>query len=142
VKRETNGRVAGSTKDPVLEQAVAEAAKHGISKRTVQNARATVRGTKTPRPRPAARPTATRKATSWTYPPLDFMIWIEGEPDRALGPLAGLAPTESSDEGFREMWATCLVSLRLRVVEAFGAMRARLNRAMRCDAVGRKEVSG
>ncbi len=40
----------GSTKDPVLAKAIAEAEKHGISKRTVQNARAKIQG-KTPAPR-------------------------------------------------------------------------------------------
>lgn len=44
VTRGRNGRVQGSTKDPVLEAAVTEAAKHNISKRTVQKARAKLQG--------------------------------------------------------------------------------------------------
>jgi ParB-like nuclease family protein len=40
----TAGKKGGSTKDPVLTKAVEEAKKHGISKRTVQNARARVQG--------------------------------------------------------------------------------------------------
>lgn len=51
----TAGKKGGSTKDPVLTAAVEEGKKHGISKRTVQNARAKSRG-KTPAPRPAPRP--------------------------------------------------------------------------------------
>jgi hypothetical protein len=50
VKRRANGRVNGSIKDPVLAKAVTEAQKHGISKRTVQTARAKMQG-KTPAPR-------------------------------------------------------------------------------------------
>jgi hypothetical protein len=46
VARSANGQVHGSTKDPVLEKAVTEAKKHGISKRTVQNARAKLHGRK------------------------------------------------------------------------------------------------
>lgn len=53
VKRGENGRVVGSVKDPVLEQVVNEAAKHNISKRTVQHARAKLQGKpKAPRRRP------------------------------------------------------------------------------------------
>jgi hypothetical protein len=44
------GKKGGSTKDPVLAKAVTEAQKHGISKRTVQNARAKLQG-KQPAPR-------------------------------------------------------------------------------------------
>ncbi len=44
VIRDEQGHVVGSTKDPILTAAVTEAAKHGISKRTVQNARATLAG--------------------------------------------------------------------------------------------------
>lgn len=40
----SNGKKGGSTKDAVLEKAVTEAEKHGISKRTVQNARARLQG--------------------------------------------------------------------------------------------------
>jgi hypothetical protein len=50
VTRGRNGRVHGSTKDPVLAAAVEEGKKHGISKRTVQNARAKLQG-KQPAPR-------------------------------------------------------------------------------------------
>jgi len=50
VKRDANGRVHGREKDPILTAAVSEAAKHGISKRTVQSARAKVKG-KTPAPK-------------------------------------------------------------------------------------------
>ncbi|HMF96092.1 MAG TPA: hypothetical protein VKE96_17435 [Vicinamibacterales bacterium] len=46
----TTGKKGGSTKDPVLTAAVEEGKKHGISKRTVQNARAKLSG-KTPAPR-------------------------------------------------------------------------------------------
>jgi len=44
------GKKGGSTKDPVLTAAVEEGRKHGISKRTVQNARAKLNG-KQPAPR-------------------------------------------------------------------------------------------
>jgi hypothetical protein len=45
-----SGKKGGSTKDRVLAKAVSEAQKHGISKRTVQNARAKLQG-KQPAPR-------------------------------------------------------------------------------------------
>jgi hypothetical protein len=44
----TTGQKGGSTKDPVLAKAVTEAAKHGISKRTVQTARAKLQDKPTP----------------------------------------------------------------------------------------------
>jgi hypothetical protein len=60
VRRGAKGRVAGSAKDPLLEQMLVEAQKHGISKRTVQNARAKLQG-KAPAPRKP--PTAEQLAT-------------------------------------------------------------------------------
>jgi hypothetical protein len=44
VQRTSNGRVLGSTKDPIKEKVVEEAKKHGISKRTAENALAKHRG--------------------------------------------------------------------------------------------------
>jgi hypothetical protein len=59
VPRAGNGHVHGSTRDPVLAAAVTEAKKHGISKRTVQRARANVQSMPTRRrlSRPIPRPT-------------------------------------------------------------------------------------
>lgn len=53
----TPSKRGGSTKDPILDQAVTEAKKHGISKRTVQTARAKVHGTATPKKPPVTRVT-------------------------------------------------------------------------------------
>src|SRR5262249_29967025 len=50
VPRGEGGRVAGSTTDPVKTAAVAEAAKHGISKRTVERALASGEPIKPPQP--------------------------------------------------------------------------------------------
>jgi hypothetical protein len=55
----TPKKKGGSTKDPVLDKAVTEAKKHGISKRTVQNARAKLQG-KTPAPKKTDTPKAQR----------------------------------------------------------------------------------
>jgi hypothetical protein len=44
----TKGKRGGSTRDPVLQAAVEEGRKHGISKRTIQNARAKGRGLRPP----------------------------------------------------------------------------------------------
>jgi ParB/Sulfiredoxin domain len=50
VKRDSNGHVQGSTKDPIKEKAVTEGKKHGISKRTMERSIAKDRGpTKKPR---------------------------------------------------------------------------------------------
>lgn len=57
----TVGKRGGSTKDPVLEQSVTEAAKHGISKRTVKRARAKLQG-KPPTPRSTPPRAAARHA--------------------------------------------------------------------------------
>jgi hypothetical protein len=54
------GVKGGSTKDPVLEQAVAEGKKHGLSKRTMQRGAAKVRGTKPTKKKP---PQTTRAQT-------------------------------------------------------------------------------
>lgn len=51
VKRDSNGKVQGSTKDPVKEKVVEEAKKHGISKRTMERAIANDRGPTKPKRR-------------------------------------------------------------------------------------------
>ena len=52
----TPGEKGGSTKDPVLDAAVAEGKKHDISKRTIQRARAKVQGKKPAPPKPKPKP--------------------------------------------------------------------------------------
>jgi hypothetical protein len=71
-KRHVKGK-AGSTKDPIKEAAVNDAAKHGIGKRTVEQAFAKAEG-KTPKPEPkaskeeiAAKRKATREANAKAY---------------------------------------------------------------------------
>jgi hypothetical protein len=75
----TVGARGGSTKDPVLEQAVTEAAKHGISKRTVQNARAKING-KTLAPRKKMGVSSTMpigEARPLAPPPPSTYEWVD-----------------------------------------------------------------
>lgn len=62
VNRDSNGRLHGREKDPVLTAAVHEGAKHGISKRTIQSARAKVHGKATTKPRHQKKATRRRPA--------------------------------------------------------------------------------
>ena len=78
VTRGEAGRLAGSTKDPLKTAAVAEGAKHGISKGTIKRSLAKLRpstaaearrGTARPSLRPARQPAA--------VPPLDSRSWSQ-----------------------------------------------------------------
>ena len=79
----TSGKKGGSTKDPVLEQAVTEAKKHGISKRTVQVARAKLQGKST------AKPTRPKQA-----PLLPTPAPTAVEPRKRSLPTPGLMPLD------------------------------------------------
>lgn len=63
VQRSSNGQVQGTVKDPFKEKVVEEARKHGISKRTTENAIAKAKGP-TQSQRKAAEPTTQEEAAS------------------------------------------------------------------------------
>jgi hypothetical protein len=76
----TPTKKGGSTKDPILDKAVKEAARHGISKRTVQNARAKVHGNGREK-RTAASPTTATQKKRQREPPPDLravmLVWVD-----------------------------------------------------------------
>jgi hypothetical protein len=84
----TSGKKGGSTKDAVLAQAVTEAQKHGISKRTVQNARAKIQG-KTPAPRKPSPATTTSAAPA----PSPAPVFSQPPPKGEATPLGTTRPS-------------------------------------------------
>jgi hypothetical protein len=121
----TAGAKGGSTKDPELEKAVTEAAKHGISRRTVQNARAKLQGkhpasrkkigvSSTP-PTSEARPLAPPPPSTyeWVDKQLTALRTQQTEILNALAELDATAPRLTAAE--RRTVRDRLVSVRTRV---------------------------
>jgi hypothetical protein len=99
------GKRGGSTKDPVLRQAVEEGAKHEISARTIKRARAKVAGkVAAPRRKPATRPSAQPAKDARPHTPGDRVLPAPAPPP-AIEPreprIQGTAPKRP--EGCREL---------------------------------------
>jgi hypothetical protein len=78
VERDSNGRVQGSTKDPIKDKAVTEGKKHGISERTIERAIAKERGPTLPSRK--SKPTITTVPVKITTTETDTPVEVEAAP--------------------------------------------------------------